>query len=252
MSDPKGTTAPGAATGPKTPNYHDERWHTPQGRMLREVVFGVNDGVITTVGFVTGIAAAVESASVVLLAGMLEALAGSFSMGVGAYLSVKSQQEFFEHEIAREKREIEEEPEREIAEVREIYGNLGFGPEEIEVLVRRLRSDKDLFLRFMQREELGILSTETESPLRSGLWTAGAYAAGAFLPLVPLAYLHHEAALWGALGLGGATLFGLGATKTLLTHRSWLRSGLEMLALGLAAAAVGFLCGKGIEILFPQ
>jgi VIT1/CCC1 family predicted Fe2+/Mn2+ transporter len=182
----------------------------------------------------------------VLLAGLVEMVAGSVSMGLGAYLATKSQREFFEHEIAREKREIEEEPEREVAEIREIYQKLGFREEEVAILVRRLTSDKDLFLRFMVREELGI-QADFEDPLRNGVAASGAFALGAVLPLAPYFLTPSATALPWSVAVGIVALFVLGSARTLLTHRSWIRSGLEVVVLGLGAAGLGFLCGAAVD-----
>ena len=86
--------------------YHDEDWHTPKGRQIREVVFGMNDGLVSTVGFVAGVTGSIKDSRIVFLTGMAAIVAGAVSMFLGAYLASKSQKEFFEMEIAREKREI--------------------------------------------------------------------------------------------------------------------------------------------------
>ena len=101
--------------------YHGETWHTPKGRAIREVVFGMNDGLITTLGFLAGISSAIAHGGVIVLAGLVEVIAGALSMAFGAYLSTKAQREYFQQEIARERREIEEVPEHEREEVAEIY-----------------------------------------------------------------------------------------------------------------------------------
>src|SRR4030066_1200878 len=86
--------------------YYDEDWHTPEGRQIREVVFGMNDGLVSTVGFVAGVTGAISESRMVLLTGMASIMAGAISMAMGGYLASKSQKEFFEKELERERREI--------------------------------------------------------------------------------------------------------------------------------------------------
>src|SRR5437588_5821340 len=105
---------------PLVRNFHDEEWHTPRGRAIREVIFGLNDGLITTLGFVAGVTGSLAQKNMILLAALAEVVAGAISMSSGAYISSKSQKEFFEKEIARERREIEEDPEHEKNEIRQI------------------------------------------------------------------------------------------------------------------------------------
>ncbi|MCI0414138.1 VIT1/CCC1 transporter family protein, partial [bacterium] len=149
-------------------NYHGEEWHTPKGRAIREVIFGTNDGLITTLGFLGGVTGSISDKNVILLAVLAEIVAGAFSMASGAYISSKSQKEYFQKEIAREKREIEEDPEHEKHEIWEIYKERGFTDEEITILINRITSDKTLWLRFMLREELGLGEEASENPLRVG------------------------------------------------------------------------------------
>src|SRR5260370_332054 len=136
--------------------FHDEAWHTPQGRLVREIIFGLNDGVISTVGFLAGVSATLGDLRTITRGGFAAAIAGAVAMGVGAFVSSKSQRAFFQAEIAREAWEIEHMPDHERQEIREIYQKLGFSPEETEIIVRRVTSNPDLWLRVMSREELGL------------------------------------------------------------------------------------------------
>src|SRR5437870_11899381 len=108
--------------------FHDEAWHTPQGRLVREVIFGLNDGLISTVGFLAGVSATLGDLRTIALGGFAAAIAGAVAMGVGAFVSSKSQRAFFQAEIAREAWEIEHMPDHERQEIREIYQKLGFNP----------------------------------------------------------------------------------------------------------------------------
>ena len=151
-------------------NYHDEEWHTPKGRAIREVIFGFNDGLITTLGFLAGVTGSIADGSIILLAAMAEMVAGAIAMSSGAYISSKSQKEFFEKEIARERREIDEDPEHEKSEIREIYGNRGFTEEEISILTPYLKNPNPAseiiikFIKLLDEEEsqscMGICTKE--------------------------------------------------------------------------------------------
>src|SRR3989337_3416717 len=117
--------------------FHDEDWHTPKGRQIREVVFGMNDGLVSTVGFVAGVTGSIAESRMVLFTGMGSIMAGATSMFIGAYLASKSQREFFQKELERERREIIESPEKEREEIREIFEGHGFTEDEVEMIVHR-------------------------------------------------------------------------------------------------------------------
>ena len=211
---------------------------------MRELIFGLNDGVISTIGFLAGVTATLSDVHTIALGGLAAAVAGAVAMGVGAYVSSKSQRAFFQAEIAREAWEIEHMPDHERQEIRDIYQKLGFTPEETEIIVRRVTSSPDLWLRVMSREELGLGEQAFDSPLRSGLVTSVAYIVGALLLLVPYAFTTMPAhALVVAAGLAVATLLATGAGKTWLTKEPPVRAALELAGLGVLACAVGLALG---------
>lgn len=231
---------------PDSSLYHfHESWHTPEGRAIREVIFGANDGLITTVGFVSGLSSSLSRAEhhIILIAGLAEVIAGAISMAIGAYLSTKSQREFFEKEIATELREIEENPQRERQEVREIYASRGFSPEEVEIVVERIAADKGQMLRFMVKEELGLVPEAFDSPVKNGFLMGFSFVVGALPPLLPYLFLPPLRALPFSLALAVLALFGFGVGKTHFTKKNWLKSGLEVVALGVLAAGIGYLGG---------
>src|SRR3989337_1786929 len=115
--------------------YHDEDWHTPKGRQIREVVFGMNDGLVSTVGFVAGVTGSIGESRMVLLTGMASIMAGAISMAIAGDLASKSQREFFEKELERERREIVESPEKERGEIRGEFDGHGFKEPEVGVHV---------------------------------------------------------------------------------------------------------------------
>lgn len=227
--------------------YQEEAWHSPWGRRVREVVFGMNDGAVSTVGFLFGVASALADHQAILMAGMAEVLAGGVSMFFGGYLSTKSQQEFFENEIAREKREIEEMPAKEREEIRQIYRAKGFHhDEELDLVVKRITADKKIWLKCMMEEELGLILDSMDSPLKVAMVIGAAFFVGGFIPLVPFLFLSSAAALKASLLLTSAALFCLGGIKTVITHRPWAQSGLEAFGIGVLAAGIGY--GAGVFI----
>ncbi len=224
--------------------FHDEAWHKPEGRLVRELIFGLNDGLISTVGFLAGVTATLSDVHTIALGGLAAAVAGAVAMGVGAFVASKSQRAFFQAEIAREAWEIEHMPDHERDEIRDIYQKLGFAPEEIEIIVRRVTSSPDLWLRVMSREELGLGEQAFDSPVRAGFVTSVAYIVGALLLLVPYAFTTAPArAFVVAAGLAVVTLLATGAGKTWLTKEPPLRAALELAGLGVLACVVGLALG---------
>jgi len=229
---------------PLTGHHHVEDWHTPKGRAIREVVFGMNDGLVTTIGFLAGVTSSIAQARYILLAGMAEIVAGAISMALGAYLATKSQREFFHSEIEREKWEIDKMPEKEAEEIREIYGGMGFTRPEQEMIVNRVTQDKDVLLRFMKREELGLFDEHLDEPTQVALTMGLSFVAGAVPPILPYFFMGDpRRAMWTAIVVSLGFLFFVGAMKTRLTKANALRSGTETTILGVAACAVGYLLG---------
>jgi predicted membrane protein (TIGR00267 family) len=221
--------------------HHLEDWHTPRGRAIREVIFGMNDGLVTTVGFLAGVTSSISEARYILLAGLAEIVAGAISMAIGAYLATKSQREFFHSEVEQEKWEIEKMPEKEAQEIRDIYGGMGFTRPEQEMIVNRVTSDKDVLLRFMKREELGLFDEHLDEPLQIGLIMGLSFLVGSLPPIVPFFFIDYPTtAIWVAVFCSVLFLFFAGVVKTRLTRVNPLRSGLEMTFLGILACAVGY------------
>src|SRR6266850_5973380 len=239
---PKGRPPAGVVLGSLAEplrRYHDEAWHTPGGRLVRELIFGLNDGVISTIGFLAGVTATLGDVHTIALGGIAAAIAGAVAMGVGAFVSSKSQRAFFQAEIAREAWEIENMPEHERQEIRVIYEKLGFTPDEVEIIVRRVTSNPELWLRVMSREELGLAEEVFDSPVRVGLVTSLAYQVGALLLLLPYAFTPiARHAFIAAAGIAVATLLATGAGKTWVTKEQPLRAALELAGLGVLACMI--------------
>jgi vacuolar iron transporter family protein len=219
------------------------------GDFVRDLIFGLNDGVVSNFSLISGVAGAGTSHSVVLLAGVAGLIAGGVSMAAGAYLSNKSHREVVAEEVRREAEEIEYAPEEERDELRRIYQLKGFSEDEVEILVRRITADKQRWLETLVTEELGLSIHGGPPPLLDSLFAGGGFAIGAMVPLLPFLVASGTAALVAAAVLSVVGLFLMGASKTLVTSRTVLRSGLEMVVVGVVAAAVtngvGRLVGGG-------
>lgn len=226
-----------------------ERWHRASSSgTLRAAVFGVNDGLVSNLALVMGMAGAQAGGRVVLLAGLAGLLAGAFSMAAGEYVSMRSQREMFEREIALEAEEIEAMPGEEAEELVLIYRAKGLSAPEAEALAARLMTDKDAALDTMAREELGLNPDELGSPWGAAASSFAAFAAGAVVPVVPYLLASGTTAMTGAIVAAGAALFLVGAAISILTGRPVTRSGLRQLLVGGLAAGATFAVGSVLGV----
>jgi VIT1/CCC1 family predicted Fe2+/Mn2+ transporter len=227
------------------PSKHTEAGHVPTGRWVRDLVFGANDGLVAAFAVVSGVHGAAVSPRIVLLAGLAELLGGTIAMGLGAFLAVKSEREFVASERDREEREVREFPEVERAEVRGIFERKGYKGAALDTIVEHITADPRFWVDTMMTEELGLTALPAGSPLRSGAMTGLAYALGAAMPVIPYALpLEVGTAFAASVTLTLAALFAVGATKTAMTGRPWLRSGLESCGIGALAAGATFAAGR--------
>jgi predicted membrane protein (TIGR00267 family) len=221
-----------------------ETWHRAGGGATRELVFGVNDGLVSTLSLVSGVAGAAVSQGVVLLAGLAGLISGAISMAAGAYISTKSQREVHEAQVTREREELAQDPEEEMAELRTLYRLKGYSAEEAERLTERISQDSDLMLESLVRDELGLMPETFPNPLLAGAQSGGAFVVGAFIPLAGYLLFSGVTATLASVGISIAALFVVGVLKTLFTGLSWLRSGLEMVGIGIFATVTTYLIGS--------
>ncbi len=222
----------------------NERWHRgDRSGALRAGVFGVNDGLVSNTSLVMGFAGSGASATVILFAGLAGLLAGAFSMAAGEYISMRSQQESYQREIALEEEELRDDPEAETEELILIYRAKGLDQEEAERVAITIMKDRESALDTMAREELGLDPDELGSPWSAALSSLFAFALGAVVVVLPYMFGSGVAALVGAIALAGLALFGVGATIGLLNGRGGLRSGTRQLLVGGAAALLVFFIG---------
>ncbi len=214
------------------------------GGNLRAAVFGVNDGLVSNASLILGVTGATADTRTILVAGVAGLAAGAFAMAAGEYVSVRSQRELFEHQIALERDELRQYPEAEAQELALIYAAKGLSPKEAQRLAKRLVADPEHALDTLAREELGLNPAELGAPLGAAASSFAAFGAGAALPLLPFVFIGGAVALPTALGLTAVALFTVGAVLSLFTGRSAWFSGARMLALGALAGGVTFGIGR--------
>jgi VIT1/CCC1 family predicted Fe2+/Mn2+ transporter/rubrerythrin len=227
-----------------------ERWHrSGRSGTLRAVIFGVSDGLVSNLALVMGVAgAAREQGSFILLAGVAGLLAGAFSMAAGEYISMQSQRELFERQIALERAELEAMPEEEEAEMAALYRAKGFRDEEAKAIAHRLFEDPERALEQLIREELGLDPDELGSPLGAAGGSFVAFGLGAVVPVLPYLVATGTGAFVASIVLSLAALFAVGAGVSLLTGRGVLFSGFRQVGIGAAAAIVTFVVGSVIGV----
>ena len=224
-----------------------ERWHVHGGSWIGQAIYGVNDGLGAAFGVVSGVAGATNVDShFVLLGGIATAIASALSMGSGAYLATKSEREVYEAEIERERHEIEVSPEEEREEMELFYQLKGFSPEEAKSLAARLAEKPDQLLKALAHEELGLSEKTFPDPWRSAVSAMLSTGAGAFIPIIPFFMMTGTQALIASFVISTAAHFAVGASKVIVTGRSWLKSGTEMTLVGLGEAVLTYMIGLWI------
>ena len=218
-----------------------ERWHGRGGGWVADAIYRVNDGLVLVFGIVSGVAGATNNQQhYVLISGLAGMLAAALSMGAGAYLASKNEREIYEAEMAREKAEIEENPEEEIEEMALFYQLQGFAPEESQRMAERLAQSPEQLVQAMAQSELGLSPHQFPNPWTSASSAALSTAIGAFIPIIPFFFLTGWPAVIVAFVVSILAHFAVGAVKSLITIRSWRASGLEMTIVGVIEAVVTY------------
>ena len=210
------------------------------GNALRASVLGANDGLVSNLALVMGVAGADPGQATIVLAGIAGLLAGAFSMALGEWVSVTSSREAAEAQIAVEREEIELMPEAEQEELALIYQAKGLPEAEAQSLAAQIMSDPKTALSTLAREELGLIPEELGSPWTAAIASFLLFSTGATLPVLPFLFSGSYTAVAVSAALSAVGLFTVGAGITLLTGRSAWYSGLRQVGLGLAAAVVTF------------
>ncbi|HBY93069.1 MAG TPA: rubrerythrin family protein, partial [Chloroflexi bacterium] len=225
------------------------RHRATSGNALRAAVLGANDGLVSNLSLVMGVAGAELAGKAILITGLAGLLAGATSMAMGEWLSVQSSRELYQRQIEIEAEEISANPKEEEEELALIYQAKGLAADQARELAARLIADEATALDTLAREELGINPEE----LGGSAWEAAAtsfflFAIGAIIPVSPFIFLSGLTAVFASLLLSAAALFLIGAGITLLTGRSVLYTGLRQVLFGLVAAGFTYALGRLIGV----
>ena len=242
------TTALGSAVratvdgGRKSPMIRKEKHST--NNSLRDVILGGQDGLVNMLGIALGVVAAGGSTHVLVVTGIAAAITESISMGAVAYTSFGTDRDFYLAERAREAKAIEANPDEEREEIREIYAAKGFDGQLLEDVVSTITSKRETWVGTMMDEELHLQPVEQRSLLHSALIVTIATLIGHFIPIVPFMVVARTPAIILAIALSAVTLFAVGVYSAKTLVGDWRKSGIQMVAIGLGAAALGFLIGR--------
>lgn len=218
---------------------------TPHHRQIsdggfRAALFGLMDGLVTNVSLILGFAGANPGHDIIRLAGLAGLVSGAFSMGSGEYLSMRAQKELYGYEIDVERRALQDEPDVEREELRDIFIGRGIDAELAERLSTDLMRDPDLALRTHTREELGIDPSATGSPWTAALSSFLFFSVGAFIPLLPWIVVSTGNVIWWSVTLAGVAIIFVGAAVGHFTRRGVVYSALRALIIMSLASAVTF------------
>jgi VIT1/CCC1 family predicted Fe2+/Mn2+ transporter len=225
-----------------------EGWEMGGGGGVRDVIFGANDGLVSILALVAGVYGAITESHPILIAGIAGAVAGAISMGAGAYLSSKSEKEITEKESDRKgiKRKGTSEDEKE--KLVRFYQAKGFKRRDAESVAERVAMQVELNESYTIGEEVGLTSEESWPPVKAALFTGLSFAVVSLIPILPFAFMEVNPAVITAAVASIACLFIVGASKAIFSRKSWVRSGVEMMAIGTLASVVTYAIGLAIPV----
>jgi VIT1/CCC1 family predicted Fe2+/Mn2+ transporter len=256
MASPSADPAPRAADGapaeptrqPPAAPASEHHHRNVQGGAARAAVFGVSDGLVSNVALILGVAAANPASGVVRLAGLAGLVGGAVSMAAGEWISMTAQSELLERELEMEKLELRRHPESERRELAAIYRSRGLDPDAADNLATEMMRDPEVALETHAREELGIDPASLGSPGAAAVSSFLAFAAGAFLPLIPWLFSSGGGSIVGSIVLGVVAALTVGAALAGFTGRSVLRSALRQLLWSAVPAAVTYGIGSVVGV----
>jgi vacuolar iron transporter family protein len=244
-----------SVTAPPPPippdDYEDHLGSSRQ--YMRDIILGVNDGLVSTFLLIAGVVGGGLTATQVLLTGVAGALAGMISMGTGEYLATKSQQEVFDAEMKLETRHLKEHRDHERDELRHMFGGMGLRGDDLETVVRIIDTNDDAMLGVMAGLEFGVADTEKRNPYLAMIASAGLFLAGALPSVLPFAFFDNTGtALVVAAILTGIGLLGVGAAKTSMTKTNPFGAALENMGIGFVGGVLSYLVGQVFDSLISS
>ena len=223
--------------------------HSKVGALFKEFILGGQDGLVNVLGIILGIAVATKDLKLVIIAGLAATFAESFSMAAVAYTSSKAEEDYYNSQKEKEKYEMKTIPDRERKEIYDIYYKKGFRGKLLLDIVKKITSNNKTWLKIMMNEELG-LSNKFISPIKSAVVVGIAAIIGSIIPLMPFFFLSINSAIIYSLVLSAIALFITGAIESKITVGNWIKKGMQLTIIGMAAALIGFIIGKllGVSI----
>ncbi|HEY7554338.1 MAG TPA: VIT1/CCC1 transporter family protein [Candidatus Binatia bacterium] len=218
---------------------------------VREFVFGIQDGLISTVGLLAGIQGATESNTVVIITGLTAMFSGAISMAAGSYLSSNAQKDIFDKELREAERLAEKEPYIAAEGLLKSLSQEGLTREQSYGVVKQLLRQEQVFLRTFQEKVFGLGSAEINQPLQAAAVMGLSFVFGALVPILPYLALKGMIALYLSIALSAITLFGVGAFKGKLAAQSQFRSGAQFFVIAVGAAGLGYVIGLAVQYFFP-
>lgn len=218
-------------------------WRTRTSGSLRAATFGANDGLVSNLALVMGVAGGQAADETILLAGLAGLLGGGLSMGIGEWISVTSQRELWAGEIELDEEHLEALPQDTTNELTLLLRAKGLPPEQAEEAAREIQGDRDAAARLLASEKLGFDPQALGSPWGAATSNFAAFVVGAAVPVAPYALTGGTAAFVSAIIAAAVALFTVGAIISVLTYRPMVRAGLRQLAIGAGAAGATFLLG---------
>ncbi len=218
---------------------------------IREFVFGIQDGLISTVGLLAGIQSATESDLVVIVTGFTAMFSGAISMATGSYLSSGAQKDIFDKELVDAEKLAEREPYIAAEGLLKALGEEGLSKEQSYRMVKVLLAERNVFMRTFQEKVFGLGSAEINQPFKAALVMGLSFIVGAIIPIVPFIAMGGSAALYLSVFLSAVTLFGVGAFKGHLAGQSMLVSGSKFFGVAVSAGGLGYLIGLAVQWFFP-
>jgi predicted membrane protein (TIGR00267 family) len=210
---------------------------------LADIILGGQDGLVNVLGVILGVAAATSSYKVIIAAGMAATFAESISMAAVALTSKMAERDHYYSELEREKREIKEMPEMEKEEMKEIYRAKGFEGKMLEDIVEHITSNNEQWLKLMMKEELELTEIKNKDIYRGSFVVGFSALVGSFVPLTPFFLLPISSAITCSLIVSAIVLFFIGLYKAKSTIGSPLKTGIQMVLIGMGAALAGYYIG---------
>lgn len=226
--------------------HHEQ--HLQSSDTIRDIVIGMSDGLTVPFALAAGLSGAVNSSGIVITAGIAEIVAGSIAMGLGGFLAGRTEADHYASELKREYEEVEKVPEQEKAEVKEVFAAFGLSEKLQNEVAEEMSKDKDKWVDFMMRYELGLEEPKANRATQSAITIGVSYIIGGIIPLSPYFFIADSTqALYYSCGITMICLFVFGYFKSKVTGQPAIKGALKVLLIGALAAAAAFGMAKLIS-----